>query len=453
MNLAEQVTKIRNALLPATIEFAINNFPYYREILGECHQKIKTIEDLKYIPILDKQTLIARQQDLLWDPRPDDSLVFTTGTTSKVGLLMRRSAAELNEIKKCSVLANKHTRSETHDQPLILELSEDFHGVVQNTSASGTNIICVPVSREIHYYWLIQLLSTDFNQPGVQSRISIIRSNISTFYYFTLYLIQNKIRPSDYQIKGVALTGHYLSENLRTFLEEQWQVTVTDSYSLSEFALNGTVTSEHAGYQYFILPTLIPEVVHPATHEPLESGLGALVLTSLYPFAQRQPLLRYWTGDLVERGPKSSFDAVIFKLKGRLIQSLILTEGDQIIPLIMPFDVQDILGWLPDIHRSREHHSLKRVWFLDPELTRMTLPLPVRYSLENQGSDQHTIRFEIELNYMPELFPSRLNELRSYITSELCRRNRALTQAMSEKRVEMEFHFFPPKETLPLLRI
>ncbi len=453
MTLADQVTKIRNSLLPGTLEFAVNHFPYYEETIGSTYKDITTIGDLRHLPFLDKQTLIDRQSDLIWNSQVEDVLTFTTGTTSKIGLMLRRSVAELHEIRKCWELANRRTKQDTQDMPLILELSEDFHGISQGNGTRSANVIQAPISRESHYYWLTQLLTTEFHQPGVQSRITVIRANITSFYYFTVYLLQNGLKPGDYHINKVALTGRYLSENIRTFLEGHWNALITDSYRRSEFAVNGTIMSEHPGYQHFVLPISIPEVVHPITLEPLETGLGVLVLTSLYPFAQRQLLLRYWTGDLVYRGPKSDNDDVTFKLKGRMFQSLLLKENEQITPLILPFDVQDIFGWLPDLYRPVDHHSLKRLWFLDSEFTRLTLSLPVRYTLQHSEDGKQVIHFEIITSYVPELYPDRINELKHSITAEFCRRNPLLAHLMREGRLEIDYRFLPPGASLPSLKV
>jgi phenylacetate-coenzyme A ligase PaaK-like adenylate-forming protein len=44
------------------------------------------------------------------------------------------------------------------------------------------------------------------------------------------------------------------------------------------------------------------EFLHPETKEPVAEGEeGVLVLTSLHPFQQAQPLVRYWTGDVFTR--------------------------------------------------------------------------------------------------------------------------------------------------------
>lgn len=49
---------------------------------------------------------------------------------------------------------------------------------------------------------------------------------------------------------------------------------------------------------------MVAQVVDPDTHRPVRRGAGVLVLTGLFPFVQAMPLIRYWTGDLVEQGPR-----------------------------------------------------------------------------------------------------------------------------------------------------
>jgi hypothetical protein len=49
------------------------------------------------------------------------------------------------------------------------------------------------------------------------------------------------------------------------------------------------------------LPDVIPELVDLFENGRLASGIGHLVLTSLFPFAQGQPAIRYQTGDIFRR--------------------------------------------------------------------------------------------------------------------------------------------------------
>lgn len=452
MTLADQVRKIRNSLLPSTLEYAVSESRYYRRMLSDRYREVKTVEDLGCLPILDKQTMIANLEEILCHPQPDDLISFTSGTTGEI-LTVRRSRSECEELRKCWELLIERNRSKSVTQPLILEIYNVHHGLPIFPPPS--NVIRIPEHHEHegYYLWIKELLSSSFDFPGVEPQISVIRSSLTALRYLTLYFLQQDIRPCSFGIKKIATSGIYVSNRWRTFLAEQWQASIVDTYSLSEFASNGAVQCELCGYNHFVLPTLVPEIVNPVTYQPIESGIGLLVLTSLYPFSQRQPFIRYSTGDLVERGPRCVRDDVGFRIRGRMSQSLLLTETDGLNPLILSLDVYDVLDSLPDVNRSYSAALRLGPGFLSPDLTRTVLPPSVRYTLQSLLDNRHVIQFEVGLNYMPELYPDRIDELSEYIVSALCARNPYLAEAIDEGSVEMSIRFLPPYAPLPTMQI
>lgn len=96
------------------------------------------------------------------------------------------------------------------------------------------------------------------------------------------------------------------SDGLRTKIEEAWGggYIACDIYGLSEIIGPGVASewAEHKGALVIAEDHFYPEVVDPATGEPLPDGeLGELVLTTLT--KQAQPVIRYRTGDITRLLP------------------------------------------------------------------------------------------------------------------------------------------------------
>jgi phenylacetate-CoA ligase len=96
------------------------------------------------------------------------------------------------------------------------------------------------------------------------------------------------------------------SDGLRTKIEEAWGggYVACDIYGLSEIIGPGVASewAEHKGALVIAEDHFFPEVVDPATGEPLPDGeLGELVLTTLT--KQAQPVIRYRTGDITRLLP------------------------------------------------------------------------------------------------------------------------------------------------------
>jgi hypothetical protein len=94
---------------------------------------------------------------------------------------------------------------------------------------------------------------------------------------------------------------------------------------------------------------VVTEVLHPKTLKPIQRGVGELVVTTLHPFVQAMPLIRYRTGDLVELGPRCATAGERgFRFRGRLAQCLLDAKGNL---RLSPQDVEAALDLFPEVAR------------------------------------------------------------------------------------------------------
>jgi phenylacetate-CoA ligase len=139
------------------------------------------------------------------------------------------------------------------------------------------------------------------------------------------------------------------TEGLRQELEELWGIVAIDFYGLSEIIGPG-VAAEcvegrnglHVNEDHFL-----PEVVDPATGEPLPAGEeGELVLTALT--KEALPMLRYRTGDVtaldVEPCRCGRTTARMARIKGRTDDMLVIKGVN-----LYPSQLEAALLTLPDL--------------------------------------------------------------------------------------------------------
>jgi hypothetical protein len=152
-------------------------------------------------------------------------------------------------------------------------------------------------------------------------------------------LQEKGVDPRSFGLRAISTTSFRLSPHWKQHVERTWRARVWDNYSLSEIPTPALECPE-CGFNHWLSPPTIAEVVDVGTKKPLRQGLGALVLTTLYPFVQAMPLLRYWTGELVELGPRCRLAPEVgVRFRGRLGQSLV--RGSEV--LVAAQDAIDFL--------------------------------------------------------------------------------------------------------------
>ena len=142
-----------------------------------------------------------------------------------------------------------------------------------------------------------RILSKDFAENGVEANCSILSASERVLRAFTDAARQ--MCPAEFSspVTHLFTFGSLLTAEARTEYEDFWSATIIDRYGLAETV--GAATEDELGW-YLFDPILIPEVVGVSSRTPIKEGVGILVLTTLFPFQETQPFVRYWTDDVVE---------------------------------------------------------------------------------------------------------------------------------------------------------
>ena len=190
-----------------------------------------------------------------------------------------------------------------YSHPLIFIRNESFAPFFQGSdgveSARQWNLPAVFGEKNPSEQYYIDICA----RPDVQLArvLSLAPANINTFPSNLLRLAhcaQNHVQKPYLPI--IISVSEYLAPEIRSFTEESFSSRVLDIISSAEAGIIATQCS--ASHLYHIQSELVLVEIVDAAGEPCAIGeIGELVVTPLYNYAT--PLLRYRTGDYVERGP------------------------------------------------------------------------------------------------------------------------------------------------------
>lgn len=335
---AGAIAELHDRLLPETVRQALMA-PAYRELWSECDpSRVRSVEQLRELPLLDRAAVERQRERLLVPGLQPSHVQWTTGTTGSP-LVLWRAHAE-------SVAIARIFRPEPSTTPraLVLSVREDFHGTA---TAIPTRQFALEASiadeRSIEH--ALDLLTRRFEAPGIEERVTLVSGTDTALRALAHYAAHAGMDLAALPVKAILTYGDFVPRSVRGWLEHVWGAPLVDRYSCAEHF--GGASSFPGNDLYRFDPHVIAEVVDVLSGEPVRSGVGVLVLTSLHPFVQLMPLIRYRTDDLVEvvngEDPQGS---LVVRLKGRLRDAVPERSGR---PLLHDADARNAVEGLPGV--------------------------------------------------------------------------------------------------------
>ncbi len=411
--------RLRDHLLPKTLEHAVRNSPFYAEHLGEQWREVTSVADLSRLPILEKSMAVEHQEAMRCGEAPEDFGAVSSGTTRVGSRLFRveRSPDELDALDAFRrMLAEAQPTPEgvqPEPPPRVLHVLTPNHGLPSSPPAIGTQRLAWSSSRNI-----VEMIAQALSEERDGRPITVMRISISALKQVNLSLLEAGDDFSRFHLDAIGTNAALVTSRWRQLIESLWGCRLFDNYSLSEFVTPAT-ECDACGWYHFGEPPLVVELVDPLTGTPMPDApdaegpcIGHLLLTGLYPYVQRTPLIRYATGDLIERGPYCEpADDVGFRFRGRLRHSLLRARDGATEILLLPPVIEDAIDALPEVARHR--HPFDR-------LERVT-PYQVGQPKLAVALDGDVVRVRVGVLFQPALFVER--------TKVLCEQLRALVLA------------------------
>lgn len=433
--------RLRERLLQETVAWCNANSRFYRERFPPAGE-IRGLDDLPRLPVLFREDVIENYEALICDPAPPASVMHTTGTTGACVEVMR-SPAEQSFVWDFFA-SQQAVSAEPELRPLQLNLVNAYHGSL-TPMPTPAYVLSASVHDQAQASQARGILERTYRLPGTEPRVSTVMGTERMVKALTAYLLAEGFDLAGSSVGTLGLYGGHVSAARKLLLEEVWEARVIDQYSLTE--VFGGARECGIGGPWVFDPHVIAEVVHPRTLEPVERGIGVLLLTGLYPFVQQMPLVRYFTGDLVSLESGSS-DAAGPQVRyaGRLSRCVIDSTGNEAAPLLLSGPLYEALEGLPDVAISPRFKDLAAG--LAMELTG-DLHYAVEHTPRKGDADPERITIRLGLRYAPWMFPGRLAELRESLTERMLAQHPELRRRCAQSSAELTVEFHEAGEIAP----
>jgi phenylacetate-CoA ligase len=287
------VSAFQNGLLQSVIHTAYEHTQYYRQVfddVGVRPDDIRTVDDLRHVPILSKETVRGREADLIsGQPKRSWLQGHTSGTTG--------SPLSIWYDRQTCVITN--AVDARHKRWAGLRES-DWIGKLLGRTVVPPDRSHGPFWRANHIHREVWFSSFHLSPETVPAYIARMRRSGLRFlegYPSTLFIFAKLIRErGEYlPMQSVITSSETLHTAQRALIEEAFQCRLFDFYALAERVAYAGECEEHAG-KHIAEEYSWVEVVD-AKGDPVPDGeVGYLTGTSLWNHAM--PMIRYRTSDL-----------------------------------------------------------------------------------------------------------------------------------------------------------
>jgi len=317
----EQLCTYRDNRLANMIKHCYNTVPYYKRLfdnLGILYQDIKTIEDLKYLPVLTKQTVKENFKDFISTAIPANRMIIshTSGTTGSgfkfyttkeaiceqwaVWWRYRRNLG-IEFDTWCALFGGRSVVPVERSKPPYFRINAPCRQIYFST---------YHMSEENLKWYVVELNARKLKWiHGYPSAISLLAD----------YIICNKLKLS-YQVEYITTGAENLMPLQVDKIQKAFNVIPYQHYGLSEGTANFSQNKDRE--IYVDEDFAVVEFINQSNDECCE-----IIGTSLSNFAM--PLLRYKTGDIATV-KNTARGRLITNLDGRSEDYVVLPNGARI---------------------------------------------------------------------------------------------------------------------------
>ncbi|MDI9521038.1 MAG: phenylacetate--CoA ligase family protein [Bacillota bacterium] len=362
------------------LNYAVKNSRFYRELYaGVDLASFKTVEDLKKLPIVDKEMLRKNIEDVITD-KANTVEEHTGGTTGK-SLVVRHRIED--SMRRMATL--DHFKSRVGFE----------HLQMKRATFNGKHI--VPPGQKSKVFWRYnrackQMIYSSFflteeNIPYYLDSLNRFKPDALDGFFTCMldlanYMKRKGIQPG-FQLKAIFPTSETLTPSGRALLEEIFSCKVYDQYASSEGA------------------PFVTDCPHQRLHMDLASGVfehfgegDEVLVTSFTTYAT--PLIRYRIGDSMVFSPEGQAcpcgmqAPMVEEIRGRRLDFLYTPEGAK----VNAGNVSNLLKNMPN--------SVIRAQFQQSVMDKVTVLLEVDKALYNETYDD-LLRSEFLHKFGPDL--------------------------------------------------
>lgn len=383
----DRMEKLRQDRLNALINAAYSHTPYWKDLMDSMQIRpgeINTLKDLQRFPLLEKDTLREKREQMVWKEEGNRvQLVRTSGSTNEALEFYTSSSREAHinaaRMRGHEWVGIRRGEKEMYYWGSPVELSKQdkikhFRDFLVNDGLCNGFELNKDRVRQYVSQWMAWKPKCLFGYP------STFVLTVSMCRDMGIDLSALK----DYGLHVIITTSEMLSNEDRSLISEAFEVPVFDSYGLREGGLIGHECEQ--GTMHCMDEQVILETIDPETLEPTD-GPGELAITNIV--GKAFPVIRYRTGDIVTLSQKKC-------TCGRTLSSIEISGG-RAVEFIVTKTGKWVVGY-SFIYIARMVKGIVKFQVVQEELGEIRIRLAVDTRFPKDGKDQVRELARIRLN-------------------------------------------------------
>jgi len=297
----EKLRAIQDEKLRRLVAHAYANVPYYARVFRErglTPKDITCAEDLQKLPLLDKETVTNRMDELLARNADRRQMIWThsSGTTGKpFGMWVDRTVEDM-----WNALQWRHRGwgGYFYDR---LRVTFGGHVVVPFETKNPPFWRYNLPGKQIHFS---TFHLSEENLPFYVKRLQTLRAQVMDGYPSAIYILAQFMARQEIQVplSAVFVASEPLYDHQRAAMEKAFGCQIFNYYGLAERNCSSGECDKHTGNHHF-MEEGIAEIIDAKGEVVPDGTYGEIVGTSLGNYTL--PVIRYRTGDICAYQTKS----------------------------------------------------------------------------------------------------------------------------------------------------
>jgi phenylacetate-coenzyme A ligase PaaK-like adenylate-forming protein len=303
----EDLDRFQNQCLRWTVKYAFENAPFYHEAFRKanlCPEDIKTYEDLKKLPIINKRVLKENQNletgEFRLSAAPiENSIPYLTSGTTGTPAIILKTDEELHALNSGpSACALNAMNIRKGDRVLNYLPFVEIPIKIGKKQYFGKNISGTAARHTLNLMGCSEVEPSDINEKCAKSAFGL---STQIDRVGAKWLGEGK-NPKKLGLESLMVSGEPTSLSKKKYIANTFDTEVYDTHGSTEFVIGFFDCKYHNGMHanYHILS----EVINPETGEELsENEEGHIVMTGLLPPGVKGGtiLLRYDIEDITKK--------------------------------------------------------------------------------------------------------------------------------------------------------
>lgn len=225
--------RLRDYLLPKTLEYAVHNSPFYAQHFGDAWRDVTRVADLVRLPMLDKATAVREQDRMRCGPVVTDLGAMSSGTT-RIGdafLHVQHSPAEEDaldeyfdmlaaeappavelEPRGSSEIREAPADAPPHDAGLLLHVIGVHHGIPPPPGPDTLRL------GWVDHPSICDMIRNVFEREHGGRRVTALKASVAVMKNLTVYYLDKNVDLRAFGIEEIGTNSGLLTPRWRRLI-------------------------------------------------------------------------------------------------------------------------------------------------------------------------------------------------------------------------------------------